>query len=88
MPESNHADWEWMKDAACKPDPDNEVYITWLFFPDSEKDPHVADAKDVCNSCGVQQECLKYAMDTRQVYGIWGGLTEEERRKLVWMPRR
>ncbi len=37
-------------------------------------------AKRVCDQCTVQQACLDYALDTNQDSGIWGGLTEEERR--------
>ena len=37
-------------------------------------------AKAVCRQCDVREECLQYAIDSNQEYGIWGGLTEEERR--------
>lgn len=53
-----------------------------LFFPVSGSGPgHVqtARAKAVCRRCSVRQQCLIYALDTRQAHGIWGGLTEEER---------
>jgi WhiB family redox-sensing transcriptional regulator len=38
------------------------------------------EAKRVCFGCGVREECLEYALRTREPYGIWGGLTEIERR--------
>ena len=38
-----------------------------------------AEAKAVCAGCLVRRECLAFALRTRQVHGIWGGLTEEER---------
>jgi WhiB family transcriptional regulator, redox-sensing transcriptional regulator len=41
-----------------------------------------ADAKEVCAGCPVRLPCLHYALDTRQEYGVWGGLTESERAKL------
>jgi WhiB family redox-sensing transcriptional regulator len=40
-------------------------------------------AKRVCAACPVRQECLDYALRVREQYGIWGGLTEVERRALA-----
>ncbi len=39
-------------------------------------------AKRICGACPVRRECLAYAMDARVDHGIWGGLTERERRRL------
>jgi WhiB family transcriptional regulator, redox-sensing transcriptional regulator len=70
---------EWWSRAACQfVDPD-------LFFPVSAAHParaQLAAAKAVCARCPVQSECLGYALAAGQVHGIWGGLTEEERRLL------
>ena len=69
----------WRSGAACrdtKPD---------LFFPVGQTGPaieHIANAKKVCDSCAVQIECLEYALMTNQDAGIWGGLTEDERRQI------
>ncbi len=55
-----------------------------LFFPLSATGPavtQVAAAKAVCRGCPVRAECLRYAMQTAQDHGIWGGTTEEERRQ-------
>ena len=69
----------WRGDAACRDtDPD-------LFFPVGQTGPaieHIAKAKDVCNSCAVKVECLEYSLMTNQDAGVWGGLTEDERRKI------
>ncbi len=69
----------WRSGAACRDtDPD-------LFFPVGQTGPaiaHIANAKAVCNTCAVQRECLEYALMTNQDAGIWGGLTEDERRKI------
>jgi WhiB family transcriptional regulator, redox-sensing transcriptional regulator len=59
------------------------------FFPPSHperKDDRLAResrAKAICASCEVRAECLRYALDIREVHGIWGGLTEAERHELV-----
>ncbi len=50
------------------------------FFP--EKGGSTREAKSVCKVCEVRQECLEYALAHDERYGIWGGLSERERRKL------
>ncbi len=69
----------WMDLGACR-DAEPE-----LFFPVSSAGPalaQVAVAKAVCASCPVREPCLEYALDTAQDHGVWGGLSEEERRAL------
>lgn len=72
-------DTGWLEQAACR-DQDPE-----LFFPISAKGPgaaQAAEAKAVCARCPVREPCLAYALATDQGAGIWGGLTEDERRSL------
>jgi WhiB family redox-sensing transcriptional regulator len=68
---------DWVHDARCKAeDPE-------LFFPVGNAGPaadQVDAAKSVCFSCEVRGECLEWAMHTGQDSGVWGGLSEEERR--------
>jgi WhiB family redox-sensing transcriptional regulator len=70
---------DWWGLAACQTaEPD-------LFFPISATGRakiDVARAQAVCQHCQVRAKCLDYALATRQVDGIWGGLTEDERRPL------
>lgn len=68
---------DWRDSAACR-DEDPE-----LFFPIGNTGPSQVQqeqAKKVCRRCPVAAECLKFAFDTGQDAGVWGGLTEEERR--------
>ena len=68
---------EWRDLAACS------GYDPELFFPAGETGPAAAQirqAKRVCAGCEVADDCLTYAIETNQVAGIWGGLTEDERR--------
>jgi WhiB family redox-sensing transcriptional regulator len=66
---------EWMTDALC-PQVSQD-----LFFP--EKGKRVDDAKSVCRDCPVTDKCLQLALSIPGgVYGIWGGTTEAERRRL------
>lgn len=64
----------WQADALCaQTDPE-------AFFP--EKGGSTRDAKSICASCTVRAECLEYALENDERFGIWGGLSERERRKL------
>jgi hypothetical protein len=64
----------WMRDATCaQVDPD-------AWFP--EKGESTADAKQVCQGCPVRRVCLEYALEGKERFGVWGGLSERERRKL------
>lgn len=51
-----------------------------LWFPETWL--QARDAKRLCGTCPVQNECLTFALETNQSDGIWGGLTAEERRRL------
>jgi len=56
-----------------------------LWFPrpgGTEADRKHAEAKRICNSCVVRLVCLEWALDTHRYHGIWGGLSEQERRVL------
>ena len=55
-----------------------------IFFP--EKGESVIPAKRVCAACEVRAECLQYALDHGERYGVWGGLSERERRALAHQP--
>ena len=68
------ADQPWASDALCaQTDPD-------VFFPD--KGGSTREAKKICAQCFVQAECLDWALTTNERFGIWGGMSERERRKL------
>lgn len=51
-----------------------------LFFP--ERGASTREAKAVCAGCAVRLECLEYALRNHEKFGIWGGLSERERRRL------
>ena len=56
-----------------------------LFFPVGSTGPAVSQvdqAKLVCQRCEVQRVCLDWALEARQDHGVWGGMTEDERRSL------
>ena len=71
------ADHSWRDQALCR-DTDPE-----LFFPIGTTGfalLQLEKARQVCGECQVRAECLEFALDTNQDSGIWGGLSEEERR--------
>jgi WhiB family redox-sensing transcriptional regulator len=65
----------WQELAACHGiDPD-------VFFPTSEEEAGPALA--YCGACGIREMCLAWALKNGERYGVWGGLTEQQRRRLV-----
>lgn len=65
---------DWQERALCaQTDPE-------AFFP--EKGGSTREAKRICQGCEVRSECLEYALAHDERFGIWGGLSERERRKL------
>jgi WhiB family redox-sensing transcriptional regulator len=74
-----NAQYDWRRDAICRDtDPD-------LFFPVGTTGNalvQIERAQEVCGQCPVSLECLEFALETNQDSGIWGGTSEEERRKI------
>jgi len=69
-------DVPWREEAACLsyPEPD-------MFFATGEAGAEeIARAKSICEGCPVRFECLLYAVETAQTYGVWGGTDADERR--------
>jgi len=51
-----------------------------LFFP--ERGASTREAKEVCRGCVVRDDCLEYALQNGEKFGIWGGMSERERRRI------
>jgi len=67
-------DRSWQEYANCLGvDPD-------LFFP--ERGASTREAKEVCRGCVVGGDCLEYALNNSEKFGIWGGMSERERRRI------
>ena len=65
---------EWQADARCaEVDPE-------IFFP--ERGGSSKAARAVCGDCRVRMQCLEYALNNKEQFGIWGGTSERERRRL------
>lgn len=66
---------DWVSDALCR-----QVDTGDLFYP--EVGMSTRGAKRVCLDCPVRAQCLQYALDNNELHGVWGGLTERERRRV------
>ncbi|OCB15104.1 hypothetical protein A5689_26990 [Mycobacterium intracellulare subsp. yongonense] len=67
-------DEDWINDALC-PQVDADTFFV-------DKGESTKPAKSVCALCPVRAECLQYALDHDERFGVWGGLSERERRRL------
>ena len=75
LPENPSPPDMWQERSACYGiDPD-------VFFPISEEEAGPALA--FCSGCSIRDECLSWALKNGERYGVWGGLTEQQRRRLV-----
>lgn len=77
--------WEWQYEGACR-DLDTELF----FHPDGERGGtrrrRAEAAKAICATCPVIAQCRAHALRSREPYGVWGGMSEEERRE--WLSKR
>lgn len=74
--------WDWQSRGLCN-DLDPEVF----FHPEGERggprQRRIEQAKAICAQCEVIEQCRAYALDNREPYGVWGGLSEEERADIL-----
>jgi WhiB family redox-sensing transcriptional regulator len=87
LPGPNADFWDWQLQAACR-GLDSEVF----FHPDGQRGAARAEreqrAKQICASCPVIAQCREHALQVREPYGVWGGLTEDERDAMLRGNRR
>jgi len=79
---------DWQRDGACR-----RADGSLFFSPGKDEAPEqrkqrIKAAKEICAQCPVWQRCRRYALENAEEFGVWGGLTEYERRKLIGPPRR
>jgi len=78
--------YTWQNDAACR-----EVDASLFFHPEGERgaarQARLEAAREVCGRCAVRAECLAWALERPEPYGIWGGLDEDERQELLTRQR-
>lgn len=74
--------WEWQFQGACR-----ETGSESFYHPDGERGAarrlRDAAAKEICSSCPVIRECAEHALAIREPFGVWGGLSEDERAAIL-----
>ena len=86
LPGPNADLWDWQLQGACRGE-NPELF----FHPDGERGPsrrnRESAAKAVCARCPVVTECARHSLTVREPYGVWGGLSEDDR-EAVYLARR
>lgn len=80
--------WDWQMSAACR-----GMDSDWFFHPERERDAgrepgtgrahRESRAKQVCRRCVVIDQCRRHALAVEEPYGVWGGLTEADRDRIL-----
>lgn len=74
--------WEWQLSGSCR-----EVDPTVFFHPDGERGPartrREAAAKRICATCPVMLPCRVHALRAKEPFGVWGGLSEDDRERML-----
>ncbi len=82
LPGRNEDLWRWQLRAVCR-----GMDTADFFHPDAERGPSKhrrdAKAKAICASCPVIAQCRTHALQVHEPYGVWGGLTADERNQLL-----
>lgn len=78
-----HVEPTWRAAAACQGATAGRFYPPSTPETREERTAREDAARALCAGCGVRDACLQYALFVQEPYGIWGGLTEAERRRLL-----
>ncbi|MFB9742206.1 WhiB family transcriptional regulator [Pseudonocardia sulfidoxydans] len=74
--------WDWQMRGACR-----GMDSAFFFHPEGERGPakvnREAQAKAVCRTCPVVEECRRHALAVHEPYGVWGGLSEADRLEVL-----
>ena len=73
----SRANTVWMELGKCQ----NKDEDGKIFFPDPGNNAFAA--KRMCERCPVREKCLDWSLETRQMYGVWGGVSEKKRRQMM-----
>jgi len=76
-------DIDWQIRAACRGADANLFFAPTQQETKEERNAREDQAKSVCAGCPVREQCLSFALATREPHGIWGGLNESERRRML-----
>ena len=82
LPEPLVDHWDWQLEAACR-GMDSATFFHPPQERNSAREERIAQAKAVCQTCPAMMQCREHALRVREPYGIWGGLSEDERADLL-----
>jgi WhiB family redox-sensing transcriptional regulator len=71
--------WSWRENAECAK-PENS-HLKPFFFSDVPREKY--DARNLCYTCDVRKDCLKYALENKELWGVWGGKDEADIRRAL-----
>ena len=77
-----HDQWEWQYEGACR-DADPESFFLDPNMRGLNKRTKELNAIKICNTCPVKQSCLNHALSIPEYFGVWGGMTEEQRFEIL-----
>lgn len=75
-------EWAWQEQSNCK-GVDSELFFLEPLLRGKQKREKERKAKAICKGCPVVNECLQHAMRTPEYFGVWGGMTADERNALL-----
>ncbi|WP_432509937.1 WhiB family transcriptional regulator [Kineococcus sp. SYSU DK001] len=79
--------WEWQLEGSCR-----QADPNLFFHPEGERGParrnRDAAAQAICGACPVLEQCRRHALKVREPYGVWGGMTEDDREAIYATERR
>ena len=75
-------EWAWQEESNCR-DEDSEVFFLDLQARGKNKTDKEKAAKKICKGCPVVQQCLSHALAVPEFFGVWGGMTADERNSIL-----
>jgi WhiB family transcriptional regulator, redox-sensing transcriptional regulator len=78
-----HLDEAWQLQAACRGPQASVFFPPSHFEKKDERERRERRAKEICSGCAVRMPCLQYALSIREPNGVWGGLSELERKQIM-----
>jgi WhiB family redox-sensing transcriptional regulator len=75
-------EWAWQEQSNCK-NVDSDLFFLEPLLRGKQKREKERKAKAICKGCPVVNECLRHAMKTPEYFGVWGGMTADERLKIL-----
>lgn len=82
LPLPLYENYEWQEKSACR-GMDSGVFYLEDNARGAKKAKLIQEAKKICATCEVREQCLEYALEIQEPYGVWGGMSEEERRYIL-----